>query len=98
MWALDHGSNSTIDKPGVTYRGEPPDWWFETDGAGIFRVRDGFLSEAEVASALDELSCKHNLRGKARSGLDMVCKVSASTMARLRTELEGEAEAQPPSQ
>ena len=54
LWALSHGETAPpIDLAGVTYRGEPPDWWFHSDPSAIFRVRDGFLSEAEVEAALE---------------------------------------------
>jgi hypothetical protein len=90
LWALEHGGNTAIDLPGVTYCGEPPDWWFKADGAEIFRVSDNFLSECEVADALDQLSCKANIRGRSHSGLDMVCAVSGDVMRRLRQQLEAE--------
>lgn len=91
MWALDHfGASDPIDQAGVTYRGEPPDWWFQTDGAEVFRVRDGFLSPSEVASALERLRNEANIRGRARSGLDMVCQVSGDVMRRLQEQLDAE--------
>ena len=39
-------------------------------------MHDAFLSEAEVAAALESLTCEANIRGRAHSGLDMVCQVS----------------------
>ena len=91
LWALEHGDAAEpIEKTGVTYRGEPPDWWFKSDGADIFRVCDGFLTEDEVAAALEKLSCEANIRGRAHSGLDMVCQVSGDVWRRLREQLEAE--------
>ena len=91
LWALDHsGAADPIDQAGVTYRGEPPDWWFRNDGAEIFRVRDGFLSSAEVSSALERLRSEANIRGRAHSGLDMVCQVSGDVVRRLREQLDAE--------
>ena len=44
MWASTFNANDDgIDKPGATYRGEPPSWWFEQHGASIFRVEDGLM-------------------------------------------------------
>ena len=91
MWALDHfGASDPIDQAGVTYRGEPPDWWFQTDGAEVFRVRDGFLTPPEVASALERLRNEANIRGRAHSGLDMVCQVSGDVMRRLKEQFDAE--------
>ena len=91
LWASEHGDAADpIDRTGVTYRGEPPDWWFEADGSDIFRVFDGFLSEEEVANALEKLSCEANVRGRAHSGFDMVCQVSGDVMRRLRQQIDAE--------
>ena len=90
LWALSHGETAPpIDLAGVTYRGEPPDWWFHSDPSAIFRVRDGFLSEAEVEAALESLRHEANVRRRAHSGLDMVCEVSADVMRRIREQLDG---------
>ena len=79
LWALEHGDTAEpIDVAGGTYRGEPPDWWFHSDGSDIFRVHEGFLSEDEVAAALERLRSEANIRGQAHSGFDMVCQVSRS--------------------
>ena len=91
LWALDYGDTAEpIEKSGVTYRGEPPDWWFKSNGADIFRVCDGFLTDDEVAAALEKLSCEANIRGRAHSGFDMVCQVSVGVWRRLREQLEAE--------
>jgi hypothetical protein len=91
LWALDYGGTAEpIEKSGVTYRGEPPDWWFKSDGADIFRVCDGFLTEDQVAAALEKLSCEANIRSRAHSGFDMVCQVSGGVWRRLREQLEAE--------
>ena len=90
LWALSHGETAPpIDLAGVTYRGEPPDWWFHSDPSAIFRVRDGFLSEAEVEAALESLRHEANVRRRAHSGLDMVCEVSADVVRRIREQLDG---------
>ena len=87
MWALEHGETGPIDRAGVTYRGEPPDWWFRSDPSDIFHVHDDFLSKDELEGALDCLRCEANVRARAHSGLDMVCQVSADVMRRLREQL-----------
>ena len=88
MWALEHGDVADpIDQAGVTYRGEPPDWWFCSDPSDIFHVHDDFLSKDELEAALDSLRCEANVRARAHSGLDMVCQVSADVMRRLREQL-----------
>jgi hypothetical protein len=89
MWATTFDTDDDgIETPGVTYRGEPPSWWFEQHGASIFRVQDSFLTEAETNSALHELQLETNVQGFARSGMDMVCKVEAATSQRIRAELK----------
>ena len=91
MWTLEHSDAADpIDQAGVVYRGEPPDWWFRSDPADIFHVHDDFLSKDEIEAALDSLRCDSNVRGRAHSGLDMVCQVSADVMRRLREQLDAE--------
>ena len=94
LWAMHHGDTADgidkLDKSGVTYRGEPPDWWFKADGADIYRVRDDFLTGDEVSAALEQLRCEANVRGRAHSGFDMVCQVSGDVIRRLDEQLEGE--------
>ena len=91
LWALDlNDALGPIDKVGVNYRGEPPDWWFKSDPSDIFRVQDDFLSQAELRDALESLHCEANIRARAHSGLDMVCQVSADVMRRLKEQLDAE--------
>jgi hypothetical protein len=91
MWALERDDASgPIDKVGVNYRGEPPDWWFKSDPSDIFHVQDDFLSKAELGAALENLRCEANIRAHAHSGLDMVCQVSADVMRRLKEQLDAE--------
>jgi len=53
-------------------------------------VLDCFLSEEEVANALEKLSCEANVRGRAHSGFDMGCQVSGDVMRRLREQIDAE--------
>ena len=90
MWALERDDGvGPMDKAGVEYRGEPPDWWFISDPSDVFRVRDDFLSPGEIDSALASLRREGNLRARSHSGFDMVCQVSPDVMYRLREQLEG---------
>ena len=91
MWALERDDGvGPMDKVGVEYRGEPPDWWFKSDPSDIFHVQDDFLSKAELGAALENLRCEANIRAHAHSGLDMVCQVSADVMRRLKDQLDAE--------
>merc|ERR1711976_305310 len=56
LWKEKFPNDVNIHKKNAGYRGEPPDWWSETDAKKIVKIADNVLDSSRIEALIDRIN------------------------------------------